>query len=333
MLDCSAFILIHGSLASEPFLRHRPSLGMVEDSTYGKKQYSKPSLIDRVVLEFAYPLPESLSLRRLLLRFTRCVIVAGTCVAYASPVLIIILTWSCLESIGMSNTRSLLQLPALPWSSTAITPPKLSLPASFALLSVVSTLTHVFYCAKQHRQQQHSTQAVGLTPDHWKLRPLGEEATLARHRTSSKGASAHAGSSIIHDDSECISPFLAARDTLAHNQPTEQLRAHLTVRHLPQASTQNKERDKIHLQPTPITSPNQHEIAQCFSRLQEVQVLLFGEQHALDWSKSTPRVFENAVFETGRLCGLVGVPSSGEANSIAAVNALLSKLNSALAVQ
>jgi hypothetical protein len=288
----------------------------------------------------------------------------------------------------MSNTRSLLQLPALPWSSTAITPPKLSLPASFALLSVVSTLTHVFYCAKQHRQQQHSTQAVGLTPDHWKLRPLGEEATLARHRTSSKGASAHAGSSIIHDDSECISPFLAARDTLAHNQPTEQLRAHLTVRHLPQASTQNKERDKIHLQPTPITSPNQHEIAQCFSRLQEVQVckfsagpgynityntyapslksespmsssaqclrllfalcltsrflnvglawsqvLLFGEQHALDWSKSTPRVFENAVFETGRLCGLVGVPSSGEANSIAAVNALLSKLNSALAVQ
>ncbi len=63
-----------------------------------------------------------------------------------------------------------------------------------------------------------------------------------------------------------------------------------------------------------------------------MQAVLYGDEAAAAWAAATPQTFESAVFETGRLCGLVGMesPPSGGAGTAAGVYDMLQKLTSAL---
>ena len=63
-----------------------------------------------------------------------------------------------------------------------------------------------------------------------------------------------------------------------------------------------------------------------------MQAVLYGEEHAAAWAAATPQTFENAVFETGRLCGMVGIeaPPAGGAGTASGVYGMLQQLTETL---
>lgn len=311
-------------------------------SPSGKALYKKLSLADQVVLAVAKPLPESMSLRSLAKFLSEVLSVAITVLVFCAPVAIVTMTWCCLESmVGHNNTP--LQVPFLPWISAAFILPQPTLPTALSLLGIVSTITHVSYSALQQLlRQRYAGEAAALTADHWKLRPVVKAATSVGCITSSEGLSIRIGP-MINTKGQISRPgalpFSAARTLVTSDQQTAVANVDSNNHKVAESGAIFPAPDPPTTQPLPqqvfqrSARKKDRDTAICFVRLREFQVLLFGENHAADWCRSTPQTFENAVFETGRLCGLVGVaaPFNGGAGTVTAVYEMLSQLSSVLA--
>lgn len=295
-----------------------------------------------MVLVVAQPLPEFMSLLNLVNILRDSLIAAATVVVFSAPLSIVTLTWFCLESTRISRNDWPLQLPVVPWSSAHVTLPQPRLPEALVLLGIASTVVHLSYSALQQRQRQRcAVAAAALTDASWKLRPLATAAVATGGIGSSEGFSICIAPMINAKPqigTPVTSPFPAARQLITPGQQTAEARVLVTTREATGGHVVHPPAAKSVPQPSQkglqqSAGGNERDTMICSCRLREVQVVLFGEDHALEWSQSTPQTFENVVFETGRLCGLVGVaaPSNGGAGSIAAVHEMLSQLNSVLA--
>lgn len=164
-------------------------------------------------------------------------------------------------------------------SGRTLSLPALSAPAAFALLAAVSVSIHLAQAARQRaRQRQQEASARALRPDSVLRRPRTAMAAPAKVSTAAR-RSTPGGAAPME------SPFSLHRRTTALSSPDGKLQPN----GLP-ANGQSGGGRGVNVQPL-------------FAQLAEVQQVVFGAEAAAKLAAFVPKTYENAAFETGRLCG------------------------------
>lgn len=164
-------------------------------------------------------------------------------------------------------------------SSRDIALPALSAPAALALLAAVSIAIHVAQAARQSaRHRQKAAAAAALKPG-FDLRRPRAAAVPAKVSTAGR-KSAAAGAAPIE------SPFSSHR----RRNGLATAYARTSTGELLANGEAGGGSGGIAVQPL-------------FAQLAEVQRVVFGAEAAEQLATGVPQTFENAVFETGRLCG------------------------------
>ena len=163
-------------------------------------------------------------------------------------------------------------------SGRTLSLPALSAPAAFALLAAVSVSIHLAQAARQHaRQRQQEASARALRPDSVLQRPRAATAAPAKVSTAAR-RSTPGGAAPME------SPFSLHRRTTGLSSPDK-----LQPNGLPANGELGGGRG-VNVQPL-------------FAQLAEVQQVVFGAEAAAKLAAFVPKTYENAAFETGRLCG------------------------------
>lgn len=284
----------------------------------GKAPSNPPGPLGRLFLVFCRPLPEALSLHSVFSCIGACIGCAGQAVAtllvLTAPVSIPLLVWTALGAD--SSKRQVLRLPpqlprigSVNYSNAEVRLPALSAPAAFALLAAVSAAIHLAQISRQNSSRKREAAAVAaLTPASAQRRPrLRQEPQVGM--STAKQESSQGGMQHIE------SPFSSHRRRSAHASPDGKT---------PRLGMVNGEAGGGGSGGVPVQ--------QLFAQLAQVQHMLFGAGPAAQLAAGVPQTFENAVFEAGRLCGVVGIdPPPGGGGSPKALSQALTDLKAALA--
>ena len=284
----------------------------------GKAPRKAPGPVGQLFLRLCQPLPEPLSVHNLLRCIGVCISAANWMLAalliFTAPLTIPLLVWTalgehltqwpvwapvharhCSHSMrqtcrpihtGADSKQQVVRLPrGIPSigrfdvSGRALSLPALSAPAAFALLAAVSVSIHIAQAARQRaRRRQQEASARALRPDYALQRPRAARAAPARVSTAARRSTPSGGAPME-------SPFSLHRRTTGLSSPDGKQQ--------PNGLPTNGE---------PVGSRGVS-VQPLFAQLAEIQQVVFGAETAAKLVAFVPQTFENAVFETGRLCG------------------------------
>ena len=164
-------------------------------------------------------------------------------------------------------------------SGREVSLPALSAPAAFALLAAVSVGIHIAQAARQRaRQRQQEASARALRPDYTLRRPRAATAAPAKVSTAARRSTPGGGAPME-------SPFSLHRRTTGLSSPDGKQQ--------PNGLLTNGE---------PVGGRGVS-VQPLFAQLAQIQQVVFGAEAAAKLVAFVPQTYENAAFETGRLCG------------------------------